>query len=817
MAKSKSRPVKTRAQSKAWLKKVIAVMVMVAIIATGAGFGIWKLKANTPESDEPQLMETDGTVATGAGIEKKDETEPTSGSAMDYTIKLSRAEANKMLGDMKTQYVLESSFSNMKRTRSELTDIDDAVSIPFAMKQADIDAIRNAGMSEKLQRKALLEKLDESVKEFKKLKGDDLEFAVRNMLKEEIMLDPIFGDMVGKGMLKNPEIAEQNPWLVEFIANMDESYARAKDDIPDDEQLVGIEAWIHAEDAEAEKNEDTSRMLINDADNPEKGQYDYFYPAAKLWVLVDQCFRFEGRLELTSSVNYHLPKNGDAATQRTKEADDQESGAAFVFYSKDKNGKVDMRIGFNDQKRHGDRRFEIFEEEPKVVPNDEPEPVPEDKDTPDKATLTVRYVFEDGRKAADTYSKEYYVGSRYKDVISPLVDGYTPDRDRIKGGTILEDINEVVTYYDNDVTSELHKAVIRYWFKGTGETAAPPFEKKMKPGESVTRQSPKLTGYTPDQPSVTIRMGHKDVVVDVYYTKKPDENPDYKLTVMYQFEDGTRAAATHVEYLKEDEPYKVISPKVTNATPSRAVVEGKMPNHNLTIIVIYKKLNLLTVNYVVRDGLVSAPPTHSERLYKGQRYYVSSPSLKDYKPSLSVVSGTMPDHDVTVTIYYDRKDGHGKKDPEEDPDKRDEFDPGIGDNAPSDSNGGSQGKDEPANNDKVNGGTSKPGDNANPDGKDPTKPATPPTADDAKKDTTGKDENGNSQTVDDKVSNGEFVDSDPEEQSVERPSAKSVAPTEPLSAAEPQSSNPAPAAEAKTATSSEAGDGAGQSQAECPI
>ena len=61
----------------------------------------------------------------------------------------------------------------------------------------------------------------------------------------------------------------------------------------------------------------------------------------------------------------------------------------------------------------------------------------------------------------------------------------------------------------------------------------------------------------------------------------------------------------------------------------------------------------LTINYVFTDGTTAAESKILD-LLEGESYQVISPSIGGYLVDTSVVYGTMPDHDVTVTVTYTR-------------------------------------------------------------------------------------------------------------------------------------------------------------------
>ncbi len=76
-------------------------------------------------------------------------------------------------------------------------------------------------------------------------------------------------------------------------------------------------------------------------------------------------------------------------------------------------------------------------------PTPEIPPIPEEKP---KHTVTIKYIYEDGTEAAESYIEELEEGSDYS-VISPNIDGYEPDHSRVEGAVIDKDIEHIVIYH----------------------------------------------------------------------------------------------------------------------------------------------------------------------------------------------------------------------------------------------------------------------------------------------------------------------------------------------------------------------------------
>ena len=141
-----------------------------------------------------------------------------------------------------------------------------------------------------------------------------------------------------------------------------------------------------------------------------------------------------------------------------------------------------------------------------------------------------------------------------------------------------------------------------------------------------------------------------DTVYKLVLTK-----PFYKLTVNYVYTDKSEAATSHEENIAFGTDYSVTSPTITGYTPDIAVVSGTMPAQDVTVTVTYSKnIHKLTVNYVYTDKSEAAT-SHVEDIAFGESYSVTSPTITGYTPDIAVVSGTMPDEDVTVTVVYTKK------------------------------------------------------------------------------------------------------------------------------------------------------------------
>ena len=90
-----------------------------------------------------------------------------------------------------------------------------------------------------------------------------------------------------------------------------------------------------------------------------------------------------------------------------------------------------------------------------------------------EANLTVKYVYEDGSEAAETVVKPVKFG-KTESVVSPAVEGYTPDRLTVTETLYGKDLEVSVTYKKNETPAE------------TSETTTAPADKDEKSKSPVT-------------------------------------------------------------------------------------------------------------------------------------------------------------------------------------------------------------------------------------------------------------------------------------------------------------------------------------------
>lgn len=223
------------------------------------------------------------------------------------------------------------------------------------------------------------------------------------------------------------------------------------------------------------------------------------------------------------------------------------------------------------------------------------------------------------------------------------------------------------------------------------------YKSGLKNGASCTVDLPSTpNGYTlkritvsnsaGDKPlsAVSVTINKANVLVTFIYEKNPEVRVvDYALTSDHGYYDsrdkwhsfGTRAEGRY----QAGDSYSVKANYAVSSGyyPVRDTVTGTMPASDHTVKVVYEKIIEYDLygDYVYRD---SNGRTHilEEGRYlgsyeEGERYYHTPLKFSGYTATTKSRSGTMPDHDLTITFYYTKDqapfDGNGTKDPGSDP------------------------------------------------------------------------------------------------------------------------------------------------------
>ena len=137
--------------------------------------------------------------------------------------------------------------------------------------------------------------------------------------------------------------------------------------------------------------------------------------------------------------------------------------------------------------------------------------------------------------------------------------------------------------------------------------------------------------------------------VNVTATFEPDT---FTLTINYSIVGGGDAPQSYSDRLPFGTPYSVNTPVIAGLTPSQEVVSGTMPAQDVTVNVTYSTVPYtLTIHYVYADNTPAANDVVRNLAYNVP-YSETSPTIEGYTPDQAVVSGTMGEADVEVTVVY---------------------------------------------------------------------------------------------------------------------------------------------------------------------
>ena len=131
----------------------------------------------------------------------------------------------------------------------------------------------------------------------------------------------------------------------------------------------------------------------------------------------------------------------------------------------------------------------------------------------------------------------------------------------------------------------------------------------------------------------------------------------HTLTIQYQYEDGSQAAEPAIRSLAAGDSYEVVSPVLSGYAADKPTVSGTMPDSDLTITVTYTAIpptpakHTLTIQYQYEDGSQAAESA-VKTYAAGAAYQVVSPVIGGFYTDQAIVSGTMPDKDLTITVTY---------------------------------------------------------------------------------------------------------------------------------------------------------------------
>ena len=181
--------------------------------------------------------------------------------------------------------------------------------------------------------------------------------------------------------------------------------------------------------------------------------------------------------------------------------------------------------------------------------------------------LTIKYIYEDGKQAAETYTETLIPKASYN-VESPKIEGYKADKTVVQGEMPFSDVEETVVYtIDEDAKKELSYTV-EYYKDGqivSGDTQTVKTEVQVLQPDTLTVKKEdintvnKYYGYKfekTDPTTIPETVSNGDVI-KVYYVLDEDAKKELSYKVEY-YKDGqivsedTQTVKTEVQVLQPD-------------------------------------------------------------------------------------------------------------------------------------------------------------------------------------------------------------------------------------------------------------------------
>lgn len=278
---------------------------------------------------------------------------------------------------------------------------------------------------------------------------------------------------------------------------------------------------------------------------------------------------------------------------------------------------------------------------------------------PEQYPLTIHYYREGTQDSvAEDYSEQVSFGGIYS-VDSPKVDGYVADRSVVSGTMDAVGGKAEIVYY----TPTANTLTIIYRKQEPDGTVSElnRHTETVATGDTYSVASPAVTGCTPDRDSVSGTMTAAGAVEYVTYTPNT-------YTVTFDPDGGTVSPTSRQVVYGQPYSYAPNGTYSDLPAPTRTdytflgwyndsgtrvtsgLTYGTADHETLTARwqqITYK----LTVEYQNEDG-TQAAPTYTASLAAGEPYRVESPAVADHAPSVSVVSGTMPNTNLKYRVTY---------------------------------------------------------------------------------------------------------------------------------------------------------------------
>ncbi len=256
------------------------------------------------------------------------------------------------------------------------------------------------------------------------------------------------------------------------------------------------------------------------------------------------------------------------------------------------------------------------------------------------ATLKIEYFYRNGDVAHESYINENVEVGEVYSIASPEIEGYFPNIQTVSGTMTAQGVTVTVVY-----SQDFYSVRITYLYED-GSVAAPEHViNGLVYMSDYSVASPVIAGFTPSVEMVSGKIS-EDILVTVTYTAARCE-----VTVKYLYPDGSLIEEKR-ESFDWGADFEFVSPTFTGYTAETEMVSGRAEQIYTEFTVRYTANKYtLQIQYVYFDG-TPAGEDYIEEIAYAEQYSVLSPKFDNFTASVEVVSGTMADGDVTVTVIY---------------------------------------------------------------------------------------------------------------------------------------------------------------------
>lgn len=277
--------------------------------------------------------------------------------------------------------------------------------------------------------------------------------------------------------------------------------------------------------------------------------------------------------------------------------------------------------------------------------------------------LIVVYIKNDTKEEFERYELDVNTNETYEQVVSPVLDGYTQDKDLIPGGTMTANgVIEYVYYEPNQIevtfnSGNVGEVIPNRTVIFNNDYGYNAIINKFEALPMPIRPGSQFMGWFLGEQQIredsVVSNSTKHELVAKWKAK------DYQLTIEYLFEDGSFASKIDKKIVHCGEEYNYPIPEIIGyeATINNELVtsvNGIGIAENQTIKVVYRpKTYTLTINYI--DKFTNTPYADSVVLNVkyNEKYSVESPMpTLAYVCSEPLVEGVMPAEDKVINVYY---------------------------------------------------------------------------------------------------------------------------------------------------------------------